>query len=167
MKIKKILIFAIMISMFSSCGIYSFTGASISPDVKSVSILYFQNNAQMVQPSLSRKFTEALRDKFTGQSTLTSVTSNGDLNLEGEIIGYYIEPVAVSTDQKASMQRLKVTVRVRFTNNKDPKQNFEESFTRYADYDSRMQLNQVEDGLIDEINEQLTDDIFNKAVVNW
>ncbi|NVO20417.1 MAG: LptE family protein [Bacteroidetes bacterium] len=151
----------------TGCGIYSFTGASISPDVKTVSIKYFPNNAPLVQATLSRKFTEALRDKFTSQTNLSMVPSNGDLNIEGEITGYSTEPVAIQSDQKAAQQRLKITINVRFTNKKDEKQNFETSFTRYEDYPSGLQLSAVEDGLIDKINDYLTQDVFNKAVVNW
>lgn len=153
--------------LMAGCGIYSFTGASISPDVKTVSIKYFPNNAPMVQPTLSRKFTEVLRDKFTSQTSLNMVSSNGDLNIEGEITGYSTDPVAIQGDQKAALQRLKITVNVRFTNKKDEKQNFESSFSRFADYDAQSRLSDVEDGLIDQINEELAQDVFNKAVVNW
>lgn len=121
----------------------------------------------MVQPTLSRKFTEALRDKFNNQTSLSMVSSNGDLNIEGEITGYSTEPVAIQGDQKAALQRLKITINVRFTNAKDEKQNFESSFTRFADYDAASRLSDVEEGLIDQINDELTQDVFNKAVVNW
>jgi hypothetical protein len=153
--------------LINGCGIYSFTGASISPDVKTVSIKYFPNNSSLVQPTLSRKFTEALRDKFTSQTNLSMVSTNGDLHIEGEITGYATEPVAVQGDQKAALQRLKITVNVRFTNKRNEKQSFETSFSRFADYDASNRLSDVEEGLIDQINEELTQDIFNKAVVNW
>jgi len=153
--------------VISGCGVYSFTGASISPDVKTVSVKYFPNNSTLVQPTLSRRFTEALRDKFTNQTNLTLVNSNGDLMFDGEITGYSTEPVAIQGDQKAALQRLKITVNVRFTNNKNNKQSFESSFSRFADYDAASRLSDVEDGLIDQINDELTQDIFNKAVVNW
>jgi hypothetical protein len=167
--IKKVhlTILAIILLFSSGCGIYSFTGASISPDVKTVSIKYFPNNSPLVQPTLSRKFTEALRDKFTSQTNLSMVSSNGDLNIEGEITGYSTEPVAIQGNQKAALQRLKITVNVRFTNKKDEKQNFESPFSRFADYDASSRLSDVEEGLIDQINDELTQDVFNKAVVNW
>ncbi len=169
MKIKPAALFllSVIILITSGCGIYSFTGASISPDVKTISIKYFVNNAVMVQPTLSRRFTEALRDKFTNQTNLSMVSSGGDLAIEGEITGYTTEPVAIQGDQKAALQRLKITVNVRFVNAKDEKQNFETSFSRFADYDASNRLSDVEDGLIDQINEELTQDVFNKAVVNW
>jgi len=146
---------------------YSFTGASISPTVKSISISYLPNNALLVQPTLSRKLTEAIRDKFTNQSNIALVGSNGDLNIEGEITGYTTEPVAITGDQTAALQRLKITVNIRFTNKQDPTQDFETNFSRFADYNSQQRLADVEETLIEIINEELAQDVFNKAVVNW
>jgi hypothetical protein len=153
--------------VFTGCGIYSFTGASISPSVKTVSVKYFPNNASLVQPTLSRKLTETIRDKFTSQSNLSLVNNNGDLSLEGEITGYSTEPVAITGNQQSALQRLKITINVRFTNKQDPKQDFETSFSRYEDYDAKQRLSDVEDSLIDLINEALAQDVFNKALVNW
>jgi len=152
--------------LLQSCS-YSFTGASIAPSVKTISVSYLPNNSMLVQPSLSRKLTEAIRDKFTSQSSLSLVGSNGDLNIAGEITGYSTEPVAITGDQKSALQRLKITVNIRFTNKQDPKQDFENSFSRYKEYDSQQRLADVEESLIDLINEELAQDIFNKAVVNW
>jgi len=156
--------------ILNSCGVYSFTGASISPSVKTISISYFTNNAQFVQPTFSQKFTDALRDKFTTQSNLTIVKKGGDLNLEGEITGFEPnQPVAIQggADQTASLYRLTVKVNVRFTNSKDEKQNFETTFSTYEDYGRDKQFSDVEEQLTDLINEKLVQDIFNKAVVNW
>jgi hypothetical protein len=154
------------IGLIEGCS-YSFTGASISPSVKSISVSYLPNNSLLVQPTLSRKLTEAIRDKFTSQSNLNLVNANGDLNIAGEITGYTTEPVAISGEQQSLMQRLKITVNIRFTNKIDPKQDFETSFSRYQDYDSRKRLSEVEESLIDVINDELAQDVFNKAVVNW
>jgi len=158
-------VFAIS-SLLTGCS-YSFTGASISPSVKSISVSYLPNNSLLVQPTLSRKLTEAIRDKFTNQSSLNLIGSNGDLNIAGEITGYTTEPIAITGEQQSAMQRLKITVNIRFTNKMDSKQDFETSFSRYQDYDSRQRLNEVEESLIDIINDELAQDIFNKAVVNW
>lgn len=156
--------------LLNSCGVYSFTGASISPSVKTVSIAYFPNNAQYVQPTFSQKFSDALRDKFTTQTNLMIVNKGGDLNIEGEITSFNPnQPVAIQggADQTASLYRLTVTVNVRFTNNKDEKQNFETVFTTYEDYGRDKQFSDVEEQLVTLINEKLVQDIFNKAVVNW
>lgn len=157
-------LFAII--LLQGCS-YSFTGASISPSVKTISVSYLPNNSALVQPTLSRKLTETIRDKFTSQSNLSLVNSNGDLTIEGEITGYTTEPVAITGDQKAALQRLKITVNIRFTNKQDSKQDFETSFSRYSDYDSQLRLSDVEESLINSISDELAQDIFNKAVVNW
>jgi hypothetical protein len=147
---------------------YSFTGASISPDVKTISIQYFANNASLVVPTLSRVFTDGLKDYFTSQTNLILVDRNGDLNVEGAITGYSVQPVAIQGNETAAMNRLTITVTVKFTNKKNEKQNFEnKSFSRYQDYLSSQNLSTVQDQLIKEIDDQLIQDIFNQAVVNW
>lgn len=167
--IKKInfLLISITLLLINGCGVYSFTGASISPDIKSISIQQFPNLALLVQPALSQTFTMALRDKFASQTNLNIVQNNGDLNIEGEITGYTNQPVAIQGNQQAALNRLTITVKVRFTNKKNNKQDFESTFTRYRDYSSQSNLSAVENDLIKEINTDLVEDIFNKAVVNW
>ena len=163
----KQIILLILIAFFSSCGVYSFTGASVAPGVKTISIKYFPNYAALVQPTLSSAFTEALQKKFTSQSSLHLVDKNGDLNIEGSIIGYAITPIAPQSNDKAAMSRLTITVNVKFTNKIDPKQNFEQSFSRYADLESTKSFASSETDLITQIDEILTDDVFNKALANW
>ena len=163
----KTLINFFILVLLGGCGSYSFTGASISPDVKSVSIKNFPNRASLVQPRLSQLFTEQLKDKFVSQTNLSVQNSNADLNFEGAITDYTTAPVSIQSGDVAALTRLSITVNVKFTNVKDPKQDFETSFTRFADYSSSKTLIEVEETLMREINIQLVDDIFNKAVVNW
>lgn len=151
----------------TSCGIYSFSGASIPAEAKTVSVQYFPNNAQLVNPLLSNTITNALNDMFVNQTTLQSVAQNGDLALEGEITGYNTAPIAITGNQTAAMNRLTVTVNVRFTNKYDESKNFEQSFSQYQDYPSGQDLSAVQDILVEQIVEDLCQDIFNKAVVNW
>ena len=152
----------------TSCRMsYSFTGASISPNVHTVSILNFPNNASLVVPTLSRTITEALKDYFTSQTNLVLIERNGDLLLDGSIIQYSVVPVAIQGNETAAMNRLTIVLNVKFTNKKDPKQNWESSFSRYQDYSSSYNLSSVQDGLITGITNLLVQDIFNKAVVNW
>ena len=152
----------------NSCRVsYSFTGASISPNVKTVSISYFQNNAGLVVPTLSRTFTDAIRDYFTSQTNLNLVDRNGDLNLDGTITQYAVIPVAIQGNETAAMNRLTIGVTVKFSNKTDTKQNWETNFSKYRDYSSAYNLSTVQDGLIKEITDDLVQDIFNKAVVNW
>jgi hypothetical protein len=154
--------------VFSGCKInYSFTGASISPSVKTISIAYFQNKATLVVPTLSRDFTESLKDYFTSQTSLNLVDRNGDLRIEGAITGYAVSPVAIQGNEQAALNRLTITVAVKFTNTTDEKQNYETNFSRYQDYSSTQQLVAVQATLIEEINKQLVQDIFIKSVANW
>ena len=158
----------LLVVLFASCRLsVSLTGGTVDPRAKTVAITTFQNNASLVNPTLSQSFTTALKDKIQGQTPLTIVSTNGDYELEGEITGYNVSPVAIQGNETAAMNRLTITVRVRFTNSFDDTQNFEQTFSRYADYSSTQNLSSVEAGLVSEINDALTDDIFNKAFVNW
>ncbi|HSW68049.1 MAG TPA: LptE family protein [Bacteroidales bacterium] len=163
------ILFAVLglLLLLQGCGVYSFTGASISPDTKTISIQQFQNNAPLVQPRLSQLFTDALRDKFTSKTALSLVPRAGDLSIEGAITDYRTMPVAITGNEIAALNRLTISVRVTFTNRLDSKQNFETTFSRFEDYDSNMPLSSVEESLIAQINEALVQDIFNRAVVNW
>ena len=148
------------------CGIYSFSGASIPAEARTVSVDYFPNHAQLVNPLLSDDLTSALRNAMNSQTTLDLVETGGDLAFEGEIIDYKTTPVAI-TGQTAAMNRLTITVKVRFTNNIDDSKDFEQNFSRYEDYPSVQELNSVQSSLTAIIVEQLVEDIFNKALVNW
>lgn len=154
--------------LFSGCRMsVSLTGGTIDSRAKTVAVATFANNASLVNPTLSQSFTTALKDKIQGQTPLTIVGRDGDYELDGEIVGYTIAPVAIQGNETAAMNRLTITVRVRFTNKFDENQNFEQTFSRYADYASSRNLSSVESTLVTEINDALTDDIFNKAFVNW
>ena len=161
------LYFFIVPLFFNGCGIYSFTGASVSPDVKTVTVNYFPNQASIVMPTLSQNFTEKLKEKLISQTNLTLANSNGDLEFKGAITGYEITPIAPQGNQTAAKSRLTMSVNVEFENKKDEKQNWTFAFSRYADFPGNVDLINVEEQLVKEINEQIVDDIFNKALVNW
>ncbi len=160
-------VMVILICFFAGCGVYSFTGASIPAEAKTVSIAYFTNNAPLVEPTLSQSITDALRDRFQSQTSLSLVTESGDLQLEGVITDYSTRPIAIQGNETAALNRLSITVKVTFINTIDPVRDFESSFTRFEDYPSSDDLSTVKDNLITQINEALVDDIFNKSVVNW
>ena len=123
----------------AGCGVtikYSLSGASIPPDAKTFSVAYFPNNAPMVEPILSTTLTDALIDKFTRQTRLAQVDEGGDFAFEGEITGYSSTTASVASDDYALLNRLSITVKVRFTNVLDEAMSFNKSFTAYADYDS-------------------------------
>jgi hypothetical protein len=146
---------------------YSFTGASIPENVKTVSVKTFQVYAPLANANINQTFTEALKDKFISQTNLDLVSENGDLQFEGAITGYAISSVAIQGNETAALNRLLITVKVKFVNTKDEAFDFETNFSRFSDYETSQDLSAIEDGLITEINEQLTQDIFNKAVSNW
>ena len=152
---------------FSSCGVYSFTGASIPAGAKTMSVQYFTNKAKIVEPTLSAVFTNVLRDRFTSQTNLKMVERNGDIALQGEITGYTTTPVAIQADQTAALNRLTITVNVRFTSRLEPSKDFETTFSQYVDYPSGENFNNIKNDLIKKIVDDLTDNIFNKAMVNW
>jgi hypothetical protein len=169
LKIKTLNIaIVVLLGFFVSCKMnYSFTGASIPEDVKTVSVKTFQSYAPLASANLSQSFTEALKDILISQTNLNLVSKGGDLNFEGSIVGYNVTSVAIQGNETAALNRLSITVKVTFTNTKDKEQDFETTFTRFADYESSQNIASVEDGLIKDINDQLTQDIFNRALSNW
>lgn len=157
----------IYIVWLATSGCYTFSGASIAPDVKTVTVSFFPNRASIIQPALSQAFTEKLKDKFVNQTSLRLTDSEGDLFFEGYISDYSTMPIAIQSNETAARNRLTISVFVKFVNNKDAKLNFESTFSRYFDYDSQLSLAAIEQEAIAEINRQLVDDIFNRAVSNW
>lgn len=167
-KIMMAAMLALMIGLLGGCTVkYSFSGASIPVDAKTVSIPYFPNNAPMVAPSLSSTLTDALQDKFARQTNLQLVSTGGDLAFEGEITNYTSTPSSVTSAETAAMNRLTITVKVKFTNIYEPQNNYNKSFNAFAEYDATSLLQDVQDMLITEICDQLVQDIFNAAVANW
>ncbi len=163
----KLLLVLIMSVALFGCKIYSFSGASISPDTKTVAVAYIENNAALVNPTLSQTLTESLKDRIVSQTGLSLIRNTADVEFEGNIIDYNIKPLAIQGNEYASQNRLTISVKIKFINNKDETKNFEQVFTRYADFPGSTNLATVESELIKTINTQLIDDIFNKAFVNW
>lgn len=161
----KCICIVLLIGSSASCFKYSFTGAAI--EAKTVSVDFFENLAPIVVPSLSQAFTESLKDKFVRESGLRFVDRDGELSFSGEITNYFVRPNSFQGNETAATNRLSISVSVVFVNQLNDEDNFRQIFTRYADYDANLDLSVVELDLIEEINEQLIDDIYNKAVVNW
>jgi len=160
--------FLLLLVSISGCRIgYSFSGASISPEMKTISVQFFANQAPLFQPTLSTTFTESLKDKMTSQTSLELVNATGDLNFEGEITGYSSNPVAIQQNETASLNRLTIAVPVKFTNAKNPKLSFDRTFSQYTDYESTKTLSSAENELIPIVVDKLVEDIFNAALTNW
>lgn len=165
---RKFLILAALTLSVCSCGIYSFSGTSIQPDVNTITIGYFEYRAMKVNPSLSNELTEAIRTRFRRMTRLEQVDTDGNLEITGEVTGYTVAASAVAAGDVASKNRLTITVKVSFTNRKYPEDNFEDkNFSGYADYDSTLSLDAVEAGLTTEIVDKLVEDIFNATVAQW
>jgi len=163
-----IFLFIITLPLYQGCKVsYSFSGVTIAPEIKTCSVQNFPNRAPLVQAQLSQKFTDALKDKIQAQTSLSLINGFGDVDFSGEIRNYETRPTAITKDETAALNRLTISVRVKFTNTHDPEQDFDTSFSRYEDYDSSKDLSQVEDELINLILEVLIEDIFNRAFVNW
>jgi hypothetical protein len=155
--------------LLGGCSIvkYSFSGTSIQPDVKTVTINYFEYKALKVNPTLSNDLTEAMKDKFRKLTKLEQVEMDGDLELSGAVTGYEVRAAAVTADEVAAMNRLTVTASLKFTNRKYPEEDFEKSFSAYSDYDSNNSLDAVEGTLCEEIVQKLIEDMFNASVAQW
>ncbi len=170
MKIR-IIIATLCVLFLTGCGVaikYSLSGASIPPAAKTFSVAYFPNNATMVSPILSTTLTEALVDMFTRRTRLTQVDEGGDFAFEGEIVNYTSTTASVSSDDFALLNRLTITVRVRFTNAVDEKASWQnKTFTAYEDYESTKLLTEVEGTLIPQIVDKLVTDIFQASASNW
>ena len=161
-----------LVCMLAVCGCniihYSFSGTSIQPDVKTITLNEFEYKALKVNPTLSNSLSEAVRTRFRQMTRLEQVEMDGDLEITGEITGYDVRAQAVTANEVAAQNRLTVTVKVSFTNRKYPEDNFEnKSFSAYADYDSTNSLDAVEQTLCEEIIDKLVEDIFNATVAQW
>jgi hypothetical protein len=153
--------------LISSCGIYSFTGTSLSPDIKTFTIINFQMGTAGGPTDLPQKLTEQLKEYFQKNTSLTLQQNGGDLLLEGTITGYDVLAAAPTANDQAGLNRLNVTVQVRFTNAQDETKNFDQSFTYFADFPQDQTLNQNESRLLPIIQENIVQQIFNKSAADW
>lgn len=167
-KLRLISFIAACAACVSSCGIYSFSGTSIQPDVETITLNFFEYTAQKVNPSLSNDLTEALRTRFRQMTRLEQVDQDADLEITGEITAYNVNASAISASERAELSRLTVGIRVNFTNRKYPEDDFsDKNFSQYAEFKSDLSLESVESDLCKEIIDALCDDIFNATVAQW
>lgn len=168
-RLKHISIIILLFLMVSSCRInYSFRTASIDYELtKTLQIGHFINQAPLVYPPLEQRFNESMVDMFTRNTRLQLVQQNGDMEIEGEIVGYELTAMAVQEDQLASETKLTMNVRMRFANNKVQGQNKEETITAYRTFSSNVNLTDVQDQLIKELTKEIVEQIFNSTMANW
>lgn len=166
---KKTHYLLLLISSFilNSCSVYNFTGTG-KIDAKTYQVNFFQNTSELIEPGIDRTFTLTLQDLIQNQTNLQLVKNSGDLTYEGEITDYRISPMTATADQKASQNRLKIRVQVRFTNKNKEADDFDKSFEFYRDYPASEQLTGAnKDAYIKEIFERITQDIFNESLAKW
>ncbi len=170
LRIRNIMfLFFILHSSFfiSSCGVYSFKGATISDKIKSLSINNFTMSTAGGPANLSLKLNEALKEYYQRNSKLKLLPQNGDVQLEGSITGYEVTPAAPTSQDQAAFNRLTMTVEVKFTNTKEEDKDFEQSFSFYQDFPANQTVTQNESKLVPKLLEQIVQDIFNKTAGDW
>lgn len=154
--------------LISACTIsVTMSGASIPENLNTFSVQYINNRAPLVNPTLSQTLTEGLKDRIQNESRLVMHQEGGDIDFSGDITGYATQPMALKADAVSAETRLTISVKIRCRNFKDPKKDWEQSFSAYRDYDSQYNLADVEEGLVAEIVEEITENIFNKAFADW
>ena len=166
---KSILISLLLMLLLAGCHVkYSLNGASIDyTKIKTVSITDFQNLAPTVYPPLAQRFTEDLKDRLQRQTRLRDIPTNGDLSIEGEIVGYDLSAEAVQENAFAAKTRLTLRINVRFTNKMNEEENFEREFTSFGTFDSSQMFVDVQDQLCEELTKDIINQIFNATVENW
>lgn len=165
-KTQYIYLFLIAI-VFTSCGIYNFTGAG-PIDAKTFQVNTFQNTSELIEPGIDRQFTLKLQDLIQNQTNLNLTSTNGDLVYEGEIVDYRISPMTATADLKAAQNRLTIDINLRFSNKNKAEENFEKRFSFFYDYPGDQQLTGTQlRTAVEEIFERITQDMFNETLAKW
>jgi hypothetical protein len=172
LKSKLILVVVFFTLSFSSCGVYSFRGATTNAN--NISIAEFYNNTDLAPANIGQTFTNRLKDYMIQNTNLSVIQENGELQLEGIITGYslnQIAPTASGNDQKgdlAASTRFTIAVRVTYVNTKDETMSFKDkTFSFYRDFSNDLNFSDVEENLTRQIFDQIVLDIFNASVANW
>ena len=166
MNSKNIFLILFISINFISCRFYSLSGVDVGK-AETIQIDFFKNQAKLIEPTLSQKFTETLQNLFLTQTKLSLTNSKGDLYFSGEIVDYKITPISGNANNKASQNRLLIVINVQFENNLDEKKSFEKQFSFYSDFDAQSQLSgNVLENALQEINNRISQDVFNLAVAN-
>ena len=167
MTLTKTILSILFFVLLSGCGFYKMNGVTVPPDVKTVSIQYFENRASIVNPLLSQVVSEKLKNKFIRDTQLGLVAEDGDFSFSGTITEYTVQPVSVQENTTSTLNRLKIAVQVKLDCKKHPKMSFDQTFQNFQDFDANKSFSSVEAALVDEITEMIVQEIFNKAAINW
>ena len=155
--------------LLSSCSIsYKFNGANINyQTTHSISVAEFPNNAPMVNPTLSNLLSETVRDLYQRQTRLQILAKGGDLEVEGEIVGYDLTQGAIAADSYASESKLTIRVSVHFTNNVYPEESFDKTYSAFRTFDASLLLSDVQDELCSAMVAEIAESIYNDTVAKW
>ncbi|MEM7367929.1 MAG: LptE family protein [Bacteroidota bacterium] len=153
----------------TACSVrFNFTGTQgVDDSLETLSIETFLNEAQIVVPYLAQELTQQMQDRFLNQSRLTLTSGAADIQLSGSINRYAISPVAISGNNTADQNRLTIGVKIKFDNNVAPDDSWEQTFSKFVDFDASNDFTSLEEDLINEILEQITQDVFSKSVGKW
>ena len=155
-----------ILALFISCGVYSPYGASTS-GAKSFSVSKFEAIHPLVSATSALSITESLVDRVQRQSVLKLVGNEGELQFSGKVVGWTVQPINVQGDETAGANRVTITVDVVYTNTLDENLSFQRNFSRFVDVSSSSDLFSIEDQIVDEIGELISQDIFNSSLGNW
>ncbi len=165
---KKIYIVILSIWLIQACRVnYSFTGINVSKEIKTFQVDYIPNNAALVVPGLNEEFRNMLIDRIEQQTALTQVKNNGDIVFQGEIVDYYVEPVALTSGQKAGQNRLNVKIKMEYTNTKNETDNFNKVYSWYYDYPANTNRMQIAPEAHQSILSTILDNLFNDTLAKW
>ncbi|CAI8455201.1 MAG: Uncharacterised protein [Cryomorphaceae bacterium] len=159
-------LFALLFTLTGCRGGYSFTGGNVG-EAKSIHVGFFENNAQIVNPEMSQIVTEGIKDIFMQQTSLSLVDGPADMDVRGSIVEYSLKPQAARGPSEVAQMRFTIGLKVAFENVLEPKNNFDQRFNRYRDYDADLNFSDIETELADDIIRELTEDILNRSIANW
>ena len=152
--------------LLGGCASYNFTGGSIPPNIKTISIQSFFNQSGNGPPSISLQLTEKMKSFYQNNTKLLVIKENGDWKLEGMITKYYVQPIAPQANQTAGQTRLTITINASFTDELNNRE-FKKDFSFYADFAQTQSLSQVETELVNTILDQLVLMVFSETTSNW
>lgn len=161
-------LFLLAMLLPTACKVnYSFSGADIPAAAGTYGVAVFEARAPLSSPRTAQVFTETLRDLLQAQTPLALVRADGDIQYEGAITGYSVQPVAIQANETAALNRLTIAVTVHYTNKLEAKSGVDISASRFADFPSSQDLSTVEAQLVEDIGKQLAQDIFDRTLGNW
>lgn len=167
--IKTVIVALASVLLMQGCTVsYKLNGASIDYNtIKTITLETFSNRAAYQWAPMAPMFNNTLSDRYNSQTKLRQVKRDGDLVISGEIVSYDQTNKSISADGYSSMVQLKMTVKVKFTNNKQHNDDFDKSFTANREYDSSQQLSAVQEELVQQMIDDIVDQVFNATVANW